>query len=402
MMDASDALGLWLSEGLLDAEQASRLQGSLDAREEPERASRFVWLLASIAAVLIGGGLLLFIASQWDQSSPERRLLLLLAIYFLSVGGAALADQQRLRTTATGLWFLSSILVGVNIFLTGQVFNLPLNYWQGTLLWMIAALAMGWASPAPAQGWLVVPLAVLTLGWISTPSSEFYEQWEFLFGAGGIRPFLPVIGLTLVAVSILVAGRPFEWLSVPARVTGALLIAVPIVISTFHPVAFAFVFQIDVRVFHLLLLGSCMALVAIVAVRQTNRLLGLSFAAVGALLLVILPQVSARNINELDSSDTTSWLAESFGRSELLFGAYNALVLALGIATVAAGQRFGIRAMVNGGFGVVGVLLLAIYVGRIAGELPTSFAVILGGLLLLGGAVFLERKRRDVIAEVSL
>ncbi len=409
-MDASDALAFWLAEGQIDAELASRLQSSVDARKvlepepepEPEPASRFIWLLASIGAVLTGGGLLLFIASQWDQSSPARRLFLLLAIYLLSVGAAAVADRQRLRTTATGLWFLSSILVGANIFLTGQVFNLPLSYWQGTLLWMIAALAMGWASPSRAQGWLVVPLAVLTLGWISTPTSEFFGQWAFLVGPGGIRPLLPLIGLALVAVSIWVAGNPFGWLSAPARAIGAVLIAVPILVSTFHPVAFAYVFQIDVRWFHLLAISSCVALVVIVALRQTNQLLSWSLAAVGALLLVILPQASEQNTNVATSSGTTSWLAESFGGSELAFGAYNALILGLGIAAIAAGQRFGVRAMVNGGFWVVGVLLMAIYVGRIAGELPTSFAVILGGLLLLGGAVFLEGKRREVIAEVSL
>ena len=51
--------------------------------------------------------------------------------------------RGRLINELRGLWFLSSITVGVNIFLLAQIFNLPLNFWQGTLLWMIAALAMG-------------------------------------------------------------------------------------------------------------------------------------------------------------------------------------------------------------------------------------------------------------------
>ena len=64
---------------------------------------------------------------------------------------------------------------------------------------------------------------------------------------------------------------------------------------------------------------------------------------------------------------------------------------------MADGQRFRIPALVNVGIGVLGVLLIAVYVGRLAGTLPTSLAVGLGGLLLVGGAVVLERKRRDLV-----
>ena len=43
--------------------------------------------------------------------------------------------------------------------------------------------------------------------------------------------------------------------------------------------------------------------------------------------------------------------------------------------------------------------MLSLYIGRIAGSLPTSLAVLLGGLLLVGGGVFLERKRSDLTTE---
>ena len=273
-MDASDALAMWVAQGELDPDHASRLRMSLAAHEEPANANRLIWVLVSIGAVLIGGGLLLFIASQWDQSSPLRRLLLLLFVYCLTVAGAALCDHQRLHTTAKGLWFLSSIAVGVNVFLIGQVFNLPLNFWQGTMLWMIATLAMGWASPSSAQGWLAVPLGILTLGWISTPTSQFFEQGEFLWSSGGIRPLLPVIGLALIAIATLVTASDFDWLKRPAQVFGALMIAVPITVSTFHPAAFAWIFQIDVRLFHFVVLAAATGLVAASWKRHPVPLLG--------------------------------------------------------------------------------------------------------------------------------
>lgn len=398
-MEAHEAITQWLAAGDIDDALADRLRTSLDSHEAPEKANRIIAVLASIGAVVIGGGLLLFIASQWDQSSPVRRLLLLLAVYAVTVAGAALAERHRLGITAGGLWFLSSIAVGANIFLVGQIFNLPLNFWQGTLLWMIATLAMGWASPSSAQGWLAVPLGILTLGWISVPSSQFFDQGAFLWDSGGIRPLLPLIGLALVAIAMLVRETSFGWLGRSASAFGALLVVVPITVSTFHPEAFAWIFQIDVRLFHFVVAAAAVVLVALALNRDRRAPLGLALAAVAVLLIAVLPQ-----INDTDArfdGPTTSWLASSFDDSEVLFFGYTAVIFALGVATIIAGHRYSVRSLVNVGFAMVSVLLFALYVGRIAGALPTSLAVIVGGLLLVAGAVFLERKRREVTAEVA-
>jgi len=391
-MDATDALTLWLSDGVIDSELAERMRISLASREEPERANKLIWILVSIGAVLIGGGLLLFIASQWDQSSPMRRLGLLFGIYVLIGASAALADYRKLGVTARGLWFLSSIAVGVNIFLVGQIFNLPLNYWQGTLLWMIAALAMGWASPSSAQGWLAVPLGILTLGWISTPSSQFFDQGAFLFEPGGIKALLPLIGIGLIAIALLVKGTAGNWLVRPLAGFAALLIAVPITVSTFHPVAFEAIFEFDARLFHGVVVVAVVGLVALAWLRTPTTYLLIGFGAVVALLLAVLPQAGGSG----------SWMAPGFNSSEVLFGIYTAVIFGLAVATILAGQHFAVRALVNVGFASVSVMLVALYIGRIAGELPTSLAVIGGGLFLVGGAIFLERKRREVTAGVRL
>lgn len=395
-MDATEALAVWVAEGQIDSDLAERLRTSLAAHDEPQRTNKIIWVLVSIGAVLTGAGLLLFIASQWDQSSPLRRLALLFTIYLLVVGAAALADRQQLGVTAKGLWFLSSIAVGVNIFLVGQIYNLPLNYWQGTLLWLIVTMAMGWASPSSAQGWLAVPLGLLTLGWISTPTSQFFEQGEFLFAPGGLRPLVPLVGLGLVATAMVVDATLFDWLKQPAAVFGAVLVAVPIVVSTFHPMAFAWIFQVDVRPFHVVVGLGAVALIVVAWLQDRSSPFGLAGAAVTGLLMALLPQVS--DDDGLLDGDSLPWLAESFDNSELLFGLYTAVIFGLAVATIMAGQYYAKPVLVNIGYAMVSVILFALYVGRIAGELPTSLAVIGGGLALISGAIFLERRRRGAIS----
>jgi uncharacterized membrane protein len=398
-MDATEALAVWVAEGQIDSDLAERLRTSLAAHDEPQRTNKIIWVLVSIGAVLTGAGLLLFIASQWDQSSPVRRLALLFTIYLLVVGAAALADRQQLGVTAKGLWFLSSIAVGVNIFLVGQIYNLPLNYWQGTLLWLIATMAMGWASPSSAQGWLAVPLGLLTLGWISTPTSQFFEQGEFLFAPGGLRPLVPLVGLGLVATAMVVDATLFDWLKQPAAAFGAVLVAVPIVVSTFHPMAFAWIFQVDVRPFHVVVGLGAVALIVAAWLQDRSSPFGLAGAAVTGLLMALLPQVS--DDDGLLDGDSLPWLAESFDNSKLLFGLYTAVIFGLAVATIMAGQYYAKPVLVNIGYAMVSVILFALYVGRIAGELPTSLAVIGGGLALISGAIFLERRRRGAISTMA-
>ena len=398
-MDATEALAVWVAEGQIDSDLAERLRTSLAAHDEPQRTNKIIWVLVSIGAVLTGAGLLLFIASQWDQSSPLRRLALLFTIYLLVVGAAALADRQQVGVTAKGLWFLSSIAVGVNIFLVGQIYNLPLNYWQGTLLWLIATMAMGWASPSSAQGWLAVPFGLLTLGWISTPASQFFEQGEFLFAQGGLRPLVPLVGLGLVATAMVVDATLFDWLKQPAAAFGAVLVAVPIVVSTFHPHAFAWIFQIDVRPFHVVVGLGAVAVIVFAWLQDRSSPFGVACAAVTGLLIVLLPQVS--DDDGLLDGDSLPWLAESFDNSELLFGLYTAVIFGLAVATIMAGQYYAKPVLVNIGYAMVSVILFALYVGRIAGELPTSLAVIGGGLALISGAIFLERRRRGAISTMA-
>ena len=402
-MEARDALAEWERGGLIDSSLATLLRDTLSDDEQRARTNQLIRLLVAVGAVLIGGGLLLFISSHWDSQSPVRRVGLLLLVFALVVVAAAVADRQRLETTGRGLWFLASITVGVNIFLLGQIFNLPLNFWQGTLLWMIAALAMGWASPSVAQGWLVVVLGVLTVGWISVPSSLFFDQGAFLWEPGGVRPLLALLGLALVAGSTLVPATDFEFLHQPSRAIGALLIAVPITVSTFHPIVFTWVWEMDARWFHVILGAGCCAVIALASWLRPNPLITWVLPVLGALLVVLLIQVDFGTDvpDNIDHFDSSSWLAEPLARSEWVMGLYTALVYALALGTVVAGQRFRQTALVNVGVAVVAVLTIAVYIGRVAGELPTSIAVLVGGILLVAGAVVLERKRRDLIAEVS-
>lgn len=406
-MDADRALDLWVGEGLIDAATAARLRSHLDSVDSDEaahakqatqqdRESWTVRFLVMLGAVLIGGGLLVFIGGQWDQQSPIRRLGLLVLVYALIVVAAVGLTNRGLEITGRAFWFLSTVAVGVNIFLIGQVFNLPLTWWQGTLLWAIAATAMGFATGSSAQGWLAVPLFVLTLAWLTLPRTRWFEQFGFIDDPRGIRALLPAVGLVLVIASRLALGTEASFATDALVVVGGGLVAVPFVVSTFHPEAFGWLFSLDFAPMHVAVIAGCIAVVAAAMKWRPHPLTVVSAAMLAVVMLIILPQADGGNLE----IGRTSWLGSVFARSTAAFWLYSAAVFGCAVAVVIAGRRYSLRPLVNVGLISIGVLVLAFYIGRIAGELPTSLALLGGGLLLTGGGYWLEKRRRDLTASV--
>lgn len=382
---------MWLAEGHIDVVTHDRLCVALDRHDAPATRNKIIGVLVALGALLIGVGALLFVASQWAQQSPLARLAMLAAIYAATVAAAALAHHKGLVTTSNGLWFLSSLAVGANVFLVGQIFNLPLNYWQGTLLWLVATLAAGWAAPSSAQGWLAVPLAILTLGWISVPSAFFFDQFAFLFEPDGLRAALPLVGVALIAIAVLVSDSDFWWLRRPSNAIGATLIAVPLTLSAFHSDVFGWVFEMQVTALHRAIAFATVVLL-VVAWRLDRasplvRVAGVVFAV----FVVVVPQVVVPV-----SAAPASWLAAPLEHSSVLFYLYGGIVFALSVGAIVSGLHFKVKGLITTGFSMVSVQLFAFYVVRISGALPTSLAVTFGGVLLVGGAIALERKRRDL------
>ncbi len=396
-VDAHSALQLWLEAGLIDDAQADRLRGALEEREAGERSGRVIRFLVLFGAALIGMGLLLFIATHWASQSPATRLVLLFAAYVAVVAAATATASRSLPTAANGLWFLSTLVAIVNVFLIGQVFNLPLNYWQGAALSAAIAVAMGVATGMAVHGVVAVPFAILALAWIPQADQRVGQQAEALFEADGLRALLPVLGLAMIGAASGVAGTPTAFLGRALAVWGSVLVAGPIIVSTTHPEAFAWLFDIDPGWFHVVVIVLCVAVLGTALVASQFSLPSQAAAGGAAVLLLLLPQVSTRGV-EVDS---TSWLADAAAESTALFATYQLAILALAVGLVVLGRQTARPALVNVGMASIAIVTLIIYFTRVAGAMPISAAAVGGGALLVGIAIVLERKRRELLAGVT-
>jgi uncharacterized membrane protein len=392
-LSAERALRIWQETGLLSEAQALELRAALKQHTAASRTGRGIIIFSTIGATLVGLGILLFIGSNWERIGPVARSGLVFGGYGLVCALACQAQTRGLARVAESLWFLSALALGGAIFLLAQIFNFSLTYWQGPLLWLVGTLAMGHARQRAAYGILAVPLAMLALGWVGGGSGWFMDdQIEFLVGERGLTALLPLIGLAWVSLGLLARrARGWAYLSGSLILWGALLVAVPLVSSTAYDELARGLFRLAFTFKQIVVLVLAVATVAATcATRAPTPEARVFLAGLAALLCALLIQV-----------DGQSMAAELLAQSLLAFAAYVVAVFALSIACVWLGVRSVNRHLINLGVASSSVIILVQYFSWSFEMLPTSFAFILGGIVLIGGSMVMERTRRAMLARLD-
>jgi uncharacterized membrane protein len=388
---AKDALLLWQQAGLIGPEQASELARYLEdhPQQRAHGSGRAVKIISAFGAVLVGLGLMLFVASHWSGMGTMLRILTLFLAYASIVALAVVAGRRGYERVAASLWFLATLTVGANIFLLGQIFNLSLTFWQGPFLWMLAALAMGYALRSRMHAWLAVPLGVLALAWLGGGQAWFTDdQWETLFSASGLRPLYPILGVALVSLALLVRRLDgWRFASGTWLVWGALLIAGPLVVATIDGEALSFLFEISLTTKQVVLLGLGGTLTLAALWRGEfedpgNRIL-LTVVAVLVFACVV--------------ASAWGWLTKGGGS---LFPLFVLAVIALSLYLVWGGLAAANPRLVNLGVASAATVVLIQYFSWSFRLLDRSLAFILGGIVLIVLSVWIEKQRRRLLTRI--
>lgn len=386
-LKASEALDLWEQAGLIDRAKAEQLSRYL-AEQAPDRgSSRMVKIVSLFGAVLVGLGMILFVASHWSGMSPAVRIATLACAYAVAAGGALVSGRLGYERVARSLWFLATLTVGAFIFLVGQIFNFSLTFWQGPFLWLLAALAMGYALGSRAHAWLAIPLALLALAWFGGGKAWFNDdQIEALFSSYGLLPLFPLLGLGLVSAALLAERRP-DWRFATGTwlVWGVLLSAVPLVSGTIDDDVLIHLFRLDFTSKQLAIIAACGALAGLAMwngrfASTPNRMLMVAMAGVsfGSLLL-----------------GRSGWAGA--GSAYFLFVV---VVFLLALWLVWAGMEAGRPALVNIGVGSAALVIVIQYFSWSLRLLDRSLAFILGGIVLIALSIWIEKQRRRLLARI--
>lgn len=389
-----DLLDEWLAATLITSGQMHAIEAYHHTHHAEDQRSlgyrQMVTVASLLGAILVSAGVLLVVGSNWSSFTASTKAFLAIATFVVI---EAIGYFLRFRTvyprTGEAILFVGASAYGGAVFLVAQAYNRPVDDPSLFLMWLVPILPLAYI----VRSRLIAALAILvTYGTIA------YRLADWIEGTGD-GEILAVTG-TYLLVGAALAGiggvhrdvdrarylaPPWEWLGVAA-------VAVMLFIAGFRniyegsgldwldEVAGGLVALLIVSL--MALIGSVIARIVLrgtfdAEARVTSAIGGAAFLAFGT------------GVMASSMSDVVAFMLA------------NAVMLGFVAALVVGGISTGRQAFVNLGLVVFAVTVFARYLEIGAGMLGTGTAMILGGLLLIGLGVGLERFRRSLIARID-
>ncbi len=386
--------GLWLNEGLITAEQKkSILLRYSRLKEVGERAGpgRLVTTVSILGSILVGIGVVLFIAANWSEIPKWGKLSIIFVAMLSSYGVGYYLRYERETYPKVGaaLILLGSLIFGAGIFLIAQIFHVNAHYPNGPLMWGLGVLPLAYLLRY--RSLLVLSLLDLLL-WMGLETSFRTTG----IGLLNIRTFIVLYlmcGISLWSTGLLHRGiERLKNIAAPYVVLGMYLTFLGCFILTFkvhfgHPGAYG-------------LSAFFAGITVLFTITVVLRLLIHSEdkwslqEAVVLLALFLLAMYYALAVEVQPPDAEAMYMAPNRGITLVA----NLIFAALIMGTIVLGFMRRQTAYVNIGLLFFAVDVIARYFDFFWELLPRSVFFIAGGLMLLTGGIFLERKRRKVLA----
>lgn len=372
--------------GLITAEQRDRIIQQFNLRE----GTRFMTILVFLGAVLITAGIVLLISANWDEI---HRAVKIGGGVLLMIGAHGLGYYLRSTSGAypkagEALHMAGSILFLANIALVGQIYNLSADPAGAFLVWSIGIAALPWILNSAAQFiLLLVGMGIWFCMELGDPAGLFVAGEEIR-----ILPFLTLLGVVYVGLGHWIR-RADRW---HAFAGSAERIGLLILQTFLFPLTWGIM---DIH-------GSP---------PPTSEWMVFTLIAVVALLMVFYGLAADQDLNEqwkvtwrlslagIVLLAATVWI---YGwQAALPMGAVQwitALVLAVFcLIEIQVGLQSRSPFMVNTGLVFFALTVGAVYFELIGTMANTGLMFLISGLFLIAFAIYLEKKRRGMMARIK-
>lgn len=392
------ALEHWEKEGHLTKKKVDELRASLPDAD----SNHAIRIFSALGAVLVGLGIILFVASNWSSLTPLFKVVLLM-VAMLSTGwiGYYYAYEKKMyEKTGLALLFINVFVFGASIFLIGQIYNLPLNFWWGMLLWFLGAAFFAYILESKLHLWLSVPLFIFFLGWLRTEVALGFSEVDFLFDErANILSLLPVIGLGLTSLAVLHRSHKnlrfgestlFHW--------GIFLVLFSVVVSTVDKEIFFPVFDLtfDRIAVIIIAVSVFLGIGAMIKGKFQTPQGRYAIAALGAYLLFLysiahVPQLMGFQVSYMNSPPMVSGL----------YVLHVLLAFVLLMTVIWYGTMLRLPGYINMGIIGLAFAILIQYFTWAFELLDRSVFFIIGGALILALSAVLERQRRKLVTSIT-
>ena len=393
MMD-NKLIEKWLSEGIINDEQAHKMRADLSESAKEQSSNKLIIALSTIGAVLLGIGAILFVASNWEKLPNLIKVLLLLGFTFGTyyLGYMFRYQKQNLPKVGSSLILLGALLFGATVFLVAQMYHINANSHVLLLVWLMGILPLVYALKT-------VPIAAL--------SSLLFYIWmalfifrNFTFNSNcGDFFYLPV--LYLIAGTLVFGIGGLHYLSEDLK---------PIA-RTYRiggiQIAMLALFLLTFRFFSGVYGSYNIRANMLVSEEFSSGLAIFAFAAALSTALNLLLNPVSSNTAKLESFINFGLLAIASifyfypARNNIYVVLFNLILAGVIFLLMWVGYRREDIRLVNISMSYLSVLVIVRYFDFFWSLLPRAMFFMIGGVILILGGIFLEKKRRELKKQFS-
>ena len=394
-----EEIAKWIGDSIVSKEQADKILARYAAGEGDRHSGRLITIISIIGGAVLAVGISLLIAANWQEIPPWSKI----GGVVLLLGGANYFGWRLRYSTPTypktgeALLLVGGILFLAGIGLISQIYHLNARPATGLLIWWLAIAATPYLLDSRTLKFLSLIAFCVWLGWEgATENSWLYlhgNEWAFFIA------FLN-LGLIFISIGALHRDGPFARFQVVYDHFGMLL-----ALGSFYGLGFI---RYDWQTGKLSESSFALAIFCLVSIvllwlsdrRWPDRspwhrhrfVLALCAISVCSFLLTIIPW-SGKHLYSWEMRNEPVLLAISAILWVGLF-LYSLLVINCGI-------RWGRRGWVNWGIAFIALNIGTRYFDLLGGMMETGLLFVFGGVLLLGGGIYLEKRRRKLVARIQ-
>jgi len=167
----------WLSEGIIDAGQEARIHARYTGQIEYRR---LINTIVTLGSILIGLGILLFVASNWDKlGRPTKVAIIFCVISLFDLSGYYFRYiKNQYPGLGEGLLLIGAFSFGAGIWLIAQIYQIHYNFSAGIIFWILGILPVVFIF----RSWMILALSsVLSFIWLISYHTYYFQREAYGF-----------------------------------------------------------------------------------------------------------------------------------------------------------------------------------------------------------------------------
>ncbi len=379
----------WKQLGTVTAEQAEAILGHYVVVSP--LYGRLIVILVTLGAILAGVGVIIFVSANWQEIPRLAKIALLLVLVIAAyLAGYWLKYERNFPRAGGAIIFVGAMIFGAALFLVGQQYHMPVDDPKLLTWWWVGVLPVAYFTRSKAILTLAILAALGGLGYKTGDWLEGINNPHYAFFA-----FYVLLGLALYSIGAVHSRyQRAKYYTPRYQIFGLILLLLVMFIISFKgiyndrvtwnfselPLAFTIAFHVTAGV---AIAGAIWSFAMDIKQNQvsgsrTGDLAGIAIITAVGYIAIFLPFNSPASYAIM----------------------FNLVLLAGILGLIFLGYFQGAGSLVNIALVFFGLLVIGRYFDFTWDLLPRSAFFIVGGLLLLGVGIFLERLRRKTLHQM--